>query len=100
VRRIGGDDVGNHSAVQRQPGQPSRDWLMEGDVNFRLADDPVLDATEVQVHASGGQVTLTGNVVSPDDWQRAENIAWSVSGVQYVMNNLRVRQPGTAGATG
>ena len=47
-----------------------------------------------------GEVTLTGNVGSRADRRRAEDIADSVSGVRYVMNNLRVRQHGTTGATG
>lgn len=46
-----------------------------------------------------GQITLTVHVAS-HDWQRAEGIARSVSGVHYVINNLRVRQHGTTGATG
>ena len=69
-------------------------------MNDRLTDDPKLEATEIQVHASEGQITLTGNVASHADWQRAEDIAKSVSGVHYVINNLHVRQHGTTGATG
>jgi osmotically-inducible protein OsmY len=99
MKRTGGHDVETHSATQRQPGWMGRDWVVEDDVIIRLVDDPGLDATEVQVHASQGQVTLTGNVVSRDDWQRAEDIAWGVAGVQYVINNLRLRQPGTTGGT-
>ena len=52
------------------------------------------------MQVSGGEVTLTGTVDSRDARRRAEDIAEAVSGVSYVMNNLRVRQPGTTGATG
>ena len=69
-------------------------------MNDRLTDDPHLDATEIQVEVTDGEVTLTGNVGSRADRHRAEDIADSVSGVRYVMNNLRVRQHGTTGATG
>ena len=70
------------------------------EVHDRLTDDPRLDASEIQVDINGGEVTLTGNVASRADRRRAEDIAESVSGVSYVLNNLRVRQPGTTGATG
>ena len=99
MKRIGGYDIGNHNVTLRPP-RPARDGLIESDVTVRLADDPILDATEVQVHACQGQVTLTGNIVNHVDWERAEDIARSVAGVQYVMNNLRVKQHGTSGATG
>lgn len=70
------------------------------DVSDRLMDDRYVDATEIQVEARDGEVTLTGTVDSREARRRAEDIAESVSGVTYVMNNLRVRQPGTSGATG
>jgi hypothetical protein len=70
------------------------------DVSDRLTEDSHVDATEIQVEAHEGEVTLTGNVDSRSARRRAEDIAESVSGVTYVMNNLRVRQHGTSGATG
>jgi hypothetical protein len=70
------------------------------DVSDRLTEDSHVDATEIQVEAHEGEVTLTGNVDSRSARRRAEDIAEAVSGVTYVMNNLRVRQHGTSGATG
>jgi BON domain len=70
------------------------------DLHDRLTEDPRLDASEIQVAVTDGEVTLTGNVDGRAARRRAEDIAESVSGVSYVMNNLRVRQPGTTGATG
>lgn len=81
-------------------GYKRSDPRIQEDVNDRLTDDPHLDATEIQVEVTDGEVTLTGNVGSRADRRRAEDIADSVSGVRYVMNNLRVRQHGTTGATG
>jgi osmotically-inducible protein OsmY len=81
-------------------GYQRSDTRIEEDVNERLTDDPRLDATEIQVHVSKSEVTLTGNVDSREARRRAEDIADGVSGVSYVMNNLRVRQHGTSGATG
>ena len=48
----------------------------------------------------GGEVTLTGTVGSREERRRAEDVAEGASGVTYVLNNLRVRQPGGSGATG
>jgi hypothetical protein len=81
-------------------GYKRSDQRIQEDVSDRLMDDPRLDASEIQVHVSEGEVTLTGNVGSRADRRRAEDIAESVSGVSYVMNNVRVRQHGTTGATG
>ena len=81
-------------------GYQRSDTRIEEDVNERLTDDPRLDASEIQVHVSKSEVTLTGNVESREARRRAEDIAEGVSGVSYVMNNLRVRQHGTSGATG
>jgi hypothetical protein len=103
-----GYDVGGERPGWRQPDHRGRgprgykrsDQRIQEDVNDRLTDDPRLDASEIQVQVSEGEVTLTGNVESRADRRRAEDIAESISGVRYVMNNLRVRQPGTTGATG
>ncbi|HEX8375853.1 MAG TPA: BON domain-containing protein, partial [Geminicoccaceae bacterium] len=70
------------------------------DVNDRLTEDPRVDASEIQVDVQGGEVTLTGTVGSREERRRAEDVAEGASGVTYVMNNLRVRQPGGSGATG
>src|SRR4051794_19684900 len=41
-------------------GDRSSDERIEADVIKRLAEDPEIDAAEIQVHATGGEVTLTG----------------------------------------
>ena len=72
------------------------------DINDRLTDDPYIDAYEVEVGVSNGEVTLTGTVESRIAKRRAEDIAESVSGVANVQNNLRVSQQSatrTASAT-
>jgi hyperosmotically inducible periplasmic protein len=90
---------GNHRG--RGPrGYKRTDARIVEDVSDRLTEDSHVDATEIQVEAHEGEVTLTGNVDSRSARRRAEDIAEAVSGVTYVMNNLRVRQHGTSGATG
>lgn len=70
------------------------------EVNDRLTDDPRVDASEIQADVKDGEVTLTGIVDGRDARRRAEDVAEAVSGVTYVMNNLRVRQPGGSGVVG
>jgi osmotically-inducible protein OsmY len=62
------------------------------DVNDRLTDAPTIDASEIEVAVSNGEVTLTGFVFSRDQRRRAEDVAETVSGVSHVQNNLRVRE--------
>jgi osmotically-inducible protein OsmY len=65
------------------------------DVSDKLADDHWLDASDIEVNASSGEVILTGTVKSRDDKRRAEQLAEQVSGVDNVQNNLRVQQQQT-----
>lgn len=60
------------------------------DVNDRLADDAHIDATDIEVSVSGGEVTLNGTVTERFAKRRAEDVAERVSGVKHVQNNLRV----------
>lgn len=63
------------------------------DVNDHLTDAPSLDASDIEVSVSGGEVTLAGFVSSRQDKRHAEDIADDVFGVSHVQNNLRVRGP-------
>lgn len=60
------------------------------DVNDRLSDDDHIDASEIEVTVSGGEVTLNGTVNSRFEKRHAEDIAEAISGVKHVQNNLRV----------
>jgi len=68
------------------------------DVSDRLMDDSHVDASEIEVTASGGEVTLSGSVSSRAEKRYAEDIAEAVSGVAHVQNNLRVIDPRSAEA--
>ncbi len=61
------------------------------DVNDRLSDDPMLDASDIEVAVSKAEVTLSGHVSSRFDKRRAEDLAERVSGVLHVQNNLRIK---------
>lgn len=60
------------------------------DVNDRLSDDPHIDASDIEVMVSNGEVTLNGTVNERFAKRHAEDIAESVSGVKHVQNNLRI----------
>jgi osmotically-inducible protein OsmY len=76
------------------------DERLQGDVSERLATELQADAAQIQVDVKDGEVTLAGTVDSAEARRRAEDAAGSIEGVSYVLNNLRVRQPGGTGATG
>jgi osmotically-inducible protein OsmY len=78
-------------------GYTRSDERITEDVNDRMTDDGWLDASDVEVQVSSGEVTLTGQVNSREEKRRAEDIAEAVSGVKHVQNNLRVKS--SAGQT-
>jgi osmotically-inducible protein OsmY len=81
-------------------GYTRSDERIREDVSDRLTDDPHLDASDIDVRVSGGEVTLDGHVRSRADKRHAEDIAETVSGVKHVQNNLRVKEFEGAGAAG
>ena len=79
-------------------GQDHEDEQLAQAINDGLLQDGELASVQVQV--SAGEATLTGDVESQEARERAETKATGVAGVRYVINNLRVAQEGTTGATG
>lgn len=68
------------------------DERVSEDINDRLADDYLIDASDIEVTVRSCEVTLSGMVENRDAKRRAEDIAESVSGVKNVENRLRVRR--------
>ena len=60
------------------------------DINDRLCENPYLDASDIEVQVSDGEVTLTGSVRDRRSKWLAEDIGEEVSGVKNVENRLRV----------
>lgn len=60
------------------------------DVSDRLTEDDVLDATNIDVTVTGGEVMLNGTVADRADKRRAEDLAYAARGVADVRNNLRI----------
>lgn len=106
-RNRGGFEAGaGQSFAGRGPrGYQRSDARINEDVCDRLCDSPDIDATNVDVRVSGGEVTLSGTVSSREEKRRAEDMIEHVSGVREVHNNLRVgrgdetSQPYPAGST-
>lgn len=72
-------------------GYTRSDERIREDVNDRLADDPHLDARDIEIAVQNGEVTINGHVQSRADKRHAEDLAHDVSGVTHVQNNLRVK---------
>jgi osmotically-inducible protein OsmY len=66
------------------------DERIREDVSDKLMEHPDLDASEIEVKVSNGEVTLSGLVDSRWAKRLAEDIAESSTGVRDVMNQLRV----------
>ena len=87
--RAGRDMSGPHRG--RGPkGYRRSDERIHEDVCERLMEDPFIDASNVEVTVTEGEVTLSGTVASRGLRFRAEDLAELASGVRHVQNNLRV----------
>ena len=80
-------------------GYKRSDERINDDAHQRLTDDAWLDATNIVVSVSGGEVTLSGTVDSRESKHRAERIVEDVSGVAHVQNNLRCAASSTLSDT-
>jgi osmotically-inducible protein OsmY len=83
------DEIRDHRGKGPKNYQRSSDRIKE-DVNDKLSDNWMLDASNIEVDVKGSEVTLNGTVESREDKRRAEDIAEDVSGVTHIQNNLRV----------
>lgn len=73
-------------------GYTRSDDRIKEDINERLTHDPDIDAWEIEVQVSNGEVTLTGTVDDRNAKRRAEDIAEAISGVKDVQNQIRVKK--------
>ena len=71
-------------------GYKRSDERISDDAHERLTDDTWLDATNISLSVSGGEVTLSGTVESREAKHRAERLVEEISGVNHVQNNLRL----------
>jgi BON domain-containing protein len=71
-------------------GYKRTDERIREEVCDRLSADDDVDASEIEVQVSGGEVTLEGTVQTRSMKHRAENLADEIAGVSDVHNRLRV----------
>ena len=91
-RNYGEDRESFRGARGRGPkGYQRSDERISDEVHQRLTDDHYVDASEINVAVSNGDVTLTGTVESREAKHRAERIVEDLSGVKHVQNNIRVQ---------
>mgnify|MGYP002526886494 CR=1 FL=1 len=66
-------------------------------IRDRLLDQSDLLFGAVGIESIEGRVLLSGNVPSADDRVEAARMAWQVSGVREVYNEIEIRDRGTIG---
>lgn len=89
-----GDQGAQHHRGRGPRGYSRSDDRIREDVNDRLTEDPFLDASDIEITVSQGEVTLNGTVDSRAAKRRAEDIVDAISGVTHSQNNLRIRREG------
>ena len=72
-------------------GYQRTDERIREDVCDRLTDDPRIDASDIEVHLKGGELTLSGSVPTREEKRLTEDVAERVNGIREVNNHLRVR---------
>jgi hypothetical protein len=79
---------GRHRGKGPKTYERSDDRIRE-DIHDLLADDPYIDATEIEVSVEKGEVTLNGFVHDKNAKRRVEDLIDSVKGVKNLENRLR-----------
>lgn len=77
-------------------GYTRSDDRIREDVCDAMTDDPLLDASEIEIEVKDGEVTLNGTVGSRQAKRHAEDIVERIGGVKHVQNNVRLKPGGSA----
>jgi len=73
-------------------GYKRNDERISDEVHERLTEDPYVDASNIIISVSAGEVTLSGTVEHREAKHRAERTIEDVPGVNHVQNNLRIER--------
>ena len=79
------------SLTGQTAGQYIDDRTITATVKAKLVTDRASNLTRVDVDTTNQVVSLNGVVQTPDQKQRAEELAMQVSGVRRVNNNLQIQ---------
>lgn len=77
--------------LAEKTGEKLNDATITSEVKLKLAGDDLTDALDIDVDTKDGVVTLTGNVSSQAEADRAVQIAKSVEDVKNVESNLKIQ---------
>lgn len=101
ARQAAAQTARNTVAVRRvenyfkvRPETPRGDAELAADVRAALARNALLQADDIAVAVDGGQVRLSGTVVSPFERAHAADVVARVNGVTNVVNGLRISYDG------
>lgn len=100
---VGSDEGYREADVREEPrGVAPRTYRRSDDrireeVCEALWDHSAVDASDVEVAVRGGEVELSGTVLSRDEKRAAEDVALAVPGVRDVRNLVRVTPPSRNG---
>jgi len=78
------------NALALEPRYEERDDEVTEALRLALEADPLLEADQIRPHTRDGVVTLDGAVPTEEQRRRAELDAWSLSGIERVVNRLQV----------
>ncbi len=81
-------------------GYQRSDQRIQEEVNDRLTDHPEIDASEIEVKVSNGEVTLSGSVNERFQKRMAEDLVENIGGVKQVHNQIRVQHEMGTGTQG
>jgi osmotically-inducible protein OsmY len=87
------DDLKQSFSGRGPKGYSRSDDRIREDVCDRLAWHPHIDASEIEVTVSSGEVTLAGTVHDRRSKRLAEDIVEDILGVKDVSNHIRVSRP-------
>jgi len=79
------------STASSKVAQAVDDSTITTKVKAALVAEPGLKSAQISVEAKDATVTLSGNVDSPDQKERAKQVASSVDGVKNVVDGLSVK---------
>ncbi|SCK45455.1 Predicted periplasmic or secreted lipoprotein [Variovorax sp. HW608] len=91
TEQAGADAKAKTESAAAKVGAAVDDAAITASVSTKLAKDPDLSATKIDVDTAGGVVSLSGPAPNAAAKARAEEIAKSVNGVASVHNNLEVK---------
>lgn len=90
ARRTGSTIKDATVAVGQEVGDKTADATITSAVKMKLAADKTVDALDINVDTTAGNVTLTGKVRTKAAADQAVSLAKSVEGVKNVKTNLTI----------